>query len=70
MDNRVECIEKPFIHIGNHSYLLENVGKFNLGNRICIPRSESRTLEEDGKKMDVRNVGEGEMSSRILADNA
>ena len=55
---------------GNHSsYLPENVGKFNLGNRTCALQSELRTLEENGEKMDVRNVGEGE-SSRILADNA
>ena len=56
---------------GNHSsYLPDNVDKFNLGNRMCVLRSESRTLEGDGEKMDVRNVGEGKMNSRILADNA
>lgn len=65
MDNRVESKN------GNHSaYLPENVGKFNLANRICVPRTELRTLEEDGEKMGVRNVDKGEMSSRILADNA
>jgi len=56
---------------GNHSlYLPENVGKFNLGNWMCVLRSESRTFKEDEEKMDVRNVGEGEVSSWILADNA
>jgi len=61
MDNR-ECIEKrePFI------IFAENVDKFNLGNRTCIPQSESRALEEEGEKMDVRNIGERKMSSRIL----
>ena len=56
---------------GNYSsYLPENVGKFSLGNRMCVLLSDSRTLEEDEEKMDARNVGEGEMSSRILPDNA
>ena len=45
MDNR-ECIEKrePFI------IFAENVDKFNLGNRTCIPQSESRALEKEGEK--------------------
>ena len=56
---------------GNYSsYLPENVDKFSLGSRMCVLLSESRTLEKDGEKMDIRNVGEGEMSSRILPDNA
>jgi len=43
---------------GNHSsYLPENVGKFNLGNRMCVLLSDSRTLEEDGEKMDARRRG-------------
>ena len=66
MDNRVECIEKQ----EHSSYLPENVGKINLGNRMCVLRSKSRTLEEDREKIDVRNVGEREINSRILADNA
>jgi len=45
-DNRV--IENVLKN-GNHlSYLPENVDKFNLGNQMCVLRSESRTLEEDG----------------------
>jgi len=67
---RLEWITELNVSKNHSSYLPENVGKFNLGNQMCVLRSESRTLEGDGEKMDIRNVGEGEMSSRILADNA
>jgi len=41
---------------GNHSsYLPENVGKFNLGNRMCVLRSESRTLEGDDERKNERS---------------
>jgi len=36
---------------------------------MCILLSDSQALEEDGEKIDVHNVGEGEMKSRILTDN-
>jgi len=37
---------------------------------MCVLLSDSRIFEEDGEKIDARNVDEGEMSSRILSDNA
>jgi len=42
---------------GNHSsYLPENVGKFSLGNRMCVLLSDSRTLEKNADEMDARSA--------------